>query len=59
MAELTLEDTYEALAESLDEVTEAQTPVYLAKVCLALAQELGDHGKTLEIIRACREYLDG
>jgi len=59
MAELTLEDTYEALAESLDALPEDQAPVYLAKVCLALAKELGDHGRALEIIGECRAHLGG
>ena len=57
MADLTLEDTYEALATSLDFFEERQTPVYLAKVCLALAQELGDHQRAVAIIHECKANL--
>jgi hypothetical protein len=57
MNALTLEDVYEALARGIDDVGDRQAEVYLAKVCLSLAQALGDPARAVEIAQACKSDL--
>lgn len=47
------EPIYEALADHLDTLGEAQAPLFLAKAALALAHALGDAGAALDILRDC------
>lgn len=51
------ETVYETMAETIDSVGADHTEVFLAKLCLALAHELGDGGKVLELIADCRKDL--
>jgi hypothetical protein len=51
------EPIYEALAAHLDDLGEAQVPLFLAKAALALAQALGDGERALGIIRECAKDL--
>lgn len=53
----TLEDVYEALARGMDDVGHRQAEVYLAKVCLSLAQALNDPARAVNIIEACKADL--
>lgn len=53
------ETVYETMAETIDAVGAEQREVFLAKLCLALAHELGDGGKVLELIADCRKDLAG
>lgn len=55
---LTLEDIYEALATTIDAVGPAQSEVYLAKVALALAHELKNPVRALQIVTDCAADLD-
>ena len=56
-----IEDVYEALAEAIDstEATAGQsaTPVYLAKLVLALAHALDDPALVNQLIDQCRNDL--
>ena len=56
-----IESIYEALAQAIDatEAAEGQsaTPVYLAKLVLALAHALDDPDRVLALIASCREGL--
>jgi truncated hemoglobin YjbI len=51
------ETVYEAMAETIDAVGAEQREVFLAKLCLALAHELGDGGKVLDRIAECSQDL--
>jgi len=53
------ETVYEAMAEAIDAVGPEHSEVFLAKLCLALAHELGDGGKALELIADCGKDLPG
>ena len=53
----TIEDIYEALAEAVDAVGAPHAEVYLAKVCLALANEVPDPAMVLRVIAACKADL--
>ncbi|WP_372602781.1 hypothetical protein [Actibacterium sp.] len=55
---LTLEDIYEALATTIDAVGPAQSEVYLAKVALALAHELKNPARALQMVTDCAADLD-
>lgn len=53
----TLEDVYEALAQSIDAVGAKNAEVYLAKVCLSLAEALGEHARARQIAADCARDL--
>jgi len=57
MTRTDLEPVYEALAEAIDRVGPEQAQVYLAKVALALADELGDATRTLAVLSECETGL--
>lgn len=57
MTTQTLEDVYEALARGIDDVGARQAEVYLAKVCLSLAEALKDPGRAVAIAEACKADL--
>ena len=57
MTAKTLEDVYEALARGMDDVGHGQAEVYLAKICLSLAQALDDPARAVGIIAACKADL--
>lgn len=52
-----LEPVYEALAEGIDAVGPAEAPLFLAKLALMLAHELGDRDAALAAIQACQADL--
>lgn len=56
-----IEAIYEALAEAIDKTEaakgQAATPVYLAKLVLALAHALDDPDRVTALIESCREGL--
>lgn len=49
-----METVYERLAVTLDAVAPAQRELYLAKLALALCDELGDVTPCLDVIEECR-----
>ena len=53
-----LEPVYEELAAAIDRVGEGQAPLFLAKLVLMLAQELGDRERALAAIAACERNLE-
>ncbi|MFC3230668.1 hypothetical protein ACFOGJ_25695 [Marinibaculum pumilum] len=52
-----LEPVYEELAMAIDRVGEAQAPLFLAKLALMLAHELGDRERALAAIADCERDL--
>jgi hypothetical protein len=58
MTKPTLETVYERLAETIDRVGEADTPLFLAKAALLLAEALGDPERALALIEAASRDLD-
>ncbi|GAB3627684.1 hypothetical protein PTE30175_02379 [Pandoraea terrae] len=46
-----LEDIYDAIASAVDEAPEAGRELFLAKLALLLANEIGDAPCVLELIR--------
>lgn len=50
-----LEDLYDELARALDDCKEGQENVFLAKLTLRLANELGDPGRVSQLIAECRQ----
>ncbi|WP_118132632.1 DUF2783 domain-containing protein [Oceanicella sp. SM1341] len=58
MSPADLEAVYEDLAETLDAMTEAQRPVFLAKLALLMAEALGDAGAVRGYIAAAVQNLD-
>lgn len=57
MTAKTLEHVYEALARGIDDVGHRQAEVYLAKVCLSLAQALDDPSRAARIAEECKADL--
>ena len=58
---LTLEDLerlYSQLADAIDQVGEDKEALFLSKLALILARELGDPKKLAEVIDAARQDLD-
>lgn len=51
------EPLFEALAAYLDQLGEAQAPLFLAKAALALAEALGDGERALVIFRDCAKDI--
>ena len=54
-----MEDVYAALAEGIDAVGPEKEAMFLAKVALLLAQELGDCDRALELISSAQGNMDG
>ena len=52
-----LEKTYDLLAESIDEVGGGQESLFLSKLCLALANQLGDMQKIEASIHLAKSHL--
>lgn len=52
-----LEQVYEALAQAIDRTGAEQAEVFLAKVALALADELGDSDRVQAMIAECETGL--
>ena len=52
-----LEKTYDLLAESIDEVGTEQESLFLSKLCLALANQLGDMQKIEASVRLAKSHL--
>lgn len=55
----TLEDVYAALADGVDAHGPEKEGMFLAKVCLLLAEELGDADRALELIQAAQTNMLG
>ncbi len=53
-----LETVYEAMAEALDEVGPEHSALYLAKLALGLAEEVGAVAPCLVLIDECRHGLE-
>lgn len=47
-----LERVYEELAGAIDQVGEAQTPMFLVKLALLSAQEIGDADRVVKLIES-------
>ena len=58
MTHAELETVYEALARQLDEVGADRGDLYLAKLALLLAKEVGDPAPVLAAIDAAARSLD-
>ena len=59
-ANLTAEDlerTYDLIAQSVDEVGSEQEALFLSKLCLALANQLGDMQKIEASVRLAKSHL--
>lgn len=52
-----LEDLFARLAAILDELPERDRPVFLAKLALLLAAEIGDSARVQTLIRQARLHL--
>lgn len=52
-----LERFYEALAEALDTVDEADRDLFLCKLSLLMARELDDLPRAQEMIRSAQQHL--
>ena len=52
-----LERTYDLIAESIDEVGIEQESLFLSKLCLALANQLGDMQKIEASIPLAKSHL--
>ncbi|MGE3248409.1 MAG: hypothetical protein AB7F96_04805 [Beijerinckiaceae bacterium] len=59
MTDKTMEDVYAALAEGIDAAGREKETMFLAKVSLLLAQELGDAGRALQLIAAAQANMEG
>ncbi len=53
-----LEVCYDELADALDTVAPDEREVFLAKLVLCLAHDLGDRHRILDRIRECRDEPD-
>ncbi|MEX0287315.1 MAG: hypothetical protein AB3N23_22130 [Paracoccaceae bacterium] len=58
MTESDLETVYDALAQAIDTVGPEQAELYLAKLALALVEDLGDADRSLQVIAECTTGLD-
>jgi len=52
-----LEQAYELIAQGIDEVGGEQESLFLSKLCLALANQLGDMEKIAAAIRTAKRHL--
>lgn len=59
MADVTLEDVYSALAEGIDRHGPDRSEMYLAKVCLLLANELGTPDRCLTLVAQAESNMSG
>lgn len=58
MTPTNVERVYEALAETIDEVGAEKSELYLSKLALLLAYEIGDAESVLGLIESAREHLE-
>ncbi len=58
MSEASIEDVYEVIARGIDRVGPYRAELFLAKLALALAHELGAHERALALIEACQADLE-
>ncbi|MBV6634695.1 MAG: hypothetical protein KI788_02165 [Mameliella sp.] len=58
MTQAELECVYEAMAVAIDDVGPDRGEVFLAKLALALAEDLGRTERVLEVIAECRSGLE-
>lgn len=59
MSETTLEDVYAALAEGIDRHGPEKSEMFLAKVALLMADEIGDPERALSLIRDAQLNMEG
>ena len=52
-----LEQVYERLADALDEVGQDKADIFLAKIVMLLARDVGDLGKVTEAIASAKADL--
>lgn len=52
-----MEKSYDLIAESIDEVGIEQESLFLSKLCLALASQLGDLQKIEASVRLAKSHL--
>ncbi len=57
MTQSDLEPVFEALAQAIDTVGPEQSEVFLAKVALALADQLSDEALSRKVIEECKTGL--
>ena len=50
MQQADIEAVYESLATGIDTAGEAEVEIFLARVCMLFARELGDRDRALELI---------
>ena len=53
-----LETVYESLAEAMDQVADADRELFLSKLALLMARQLGNAAETLEMIQEARKHLE-
>lgn len=58
MSPAEFETVYEALAETLDHVGEGKRELYLAKLALLLAHEIGDAARVRQRVGEAAAHLD-
>lgn len=59
MTQAELERVYEAMAEAIDDVGPDQSEVFLARLALALAEDLNQPDRALQVIGECKAALTG
>lgn len=59
MSEKTLEDVYAALADGIDAAGAEKEAMFLSKVALLLANEIGNPERVLELITDAWKNMDG
>lgn len=56
---MTMDDVYEALAEGIDRHGPGKSEMFLAKVALLLAEELGDPARAMALVEAAQTNMYG
>lgn len=59
MADPTLEDVYDALAEGIDRHGSEKSEMFLAKICLLLAKDLASPERCLTLISEAEKNMHG
>jgi hypothetical protein len=52
-----LEAVYDRIAEAVDRVGAEQAPLFLSRLCLLLADQLGEYGEIEEHIREAERHV--
>lgn len=59
MNDASMEDVYAALAEAIDAAGKEKETLFLAKVALLLACEVGDPDRVLSLVESAKRNLEG